>query len=54
VAGSCEHGNTPSGSIKGGEFLDGIGEYKLLDVPAPWSKLGFYMGDGKTFVFSKF
>jgi hypothetical protein len=22
VAGSCEHGNKPSGSIKGGEFLD--------------------------------
>jgi hypothetical protein len=22
VAGSCKHGNEPSGSIKGGEFLD--------------------------------
>jgi hypothetical protein len=22
VVGSCEHGNEPSGSIKGGEFLD--------------------------------
>jgi hypothetical protein len=22
VAGSCEHNNEPSGSIKGGEFLD--------------------------------
>jgi hypothetical protein len=22
VAGSCEHGNEPSGSIKGGAFLD--------------------------------
>jgi hypothetical protein len=22
VAGSCEHGNEPSGSIKGGEFFD--------------------------------
>jgi len=22
VAGSCEHGNEPSGSIKSGEFLD--------------------------------
>jgi hypothetical protein len=22
VAGSCEHGDEPSGSIKGGEFLD--------------------------------
>jgi hypothetical protein len=22
VAGSCEHGNEPSGTIKGGKFLD--------------------------------
>jgi len=22
IAGSCEHGNEPSGAIKGGEFLD--------------------------------
>jgi hypothetical protein len=22
VAGSCEHGSVPSGSIKGGEFID--------------------------------
>jgi len=22
VAGSCEHGNEPSGSIEGGKFLD--------------------------------
>jgi hypothetical protein len=22
VAGPCEHGNAPSGSIQGGEFLD--------------------------------
>jgi hypothetical protein len=30
VAGSCEHGNEPSGSIKGGEFLDLI--YKFQDL----------------------
>jgi len=24
VAGSCEHGNEPLGSIKGGEFLDSL------------------------------
>jgi hypothetical protein len=24
VAGSCEHGNEPSGSINGGEFLDKV------------------------------
>jgi hypothetical protein len=22
VAGSCEHGNNPSGSVKGGDFLE--------------------------------
>jgi hypothetical protein len=26
VAGSCEHGNGPSGSIKGGEFLDWVSD----------------------------
>jgi hypothetical protein len=26
VAGSCEHGNETSGSIKGGEFLDWLGD----------------------------
>jgi len=30
VAGSCEHGNVPSDSIKDGEFLDYLSEYKLL------------------------
>jgi hypothetical protein len=24
LAGSCEHGNEPLGSIKGGEFLDNL------------------------------
>jgi len=27
VAGSCEHSNEPSGSIKGGEFLDQVSNY---------------------------
>jgi hypothetical protein len=27
VAGSCEHGNEPSGSIKGKEFLDQLSDY---------------------------
>jgi hypothetical protein len=27
VAGCCEHGNEPSGSIKGGEFLDWLSDY---------------------------
>jgi len=26
VAGCCEHGNEPSGSIRGGEFLDSLSE----------------------------
>jgi hypothetical protein len=30
VAGSCEHGNEPSGSIQGGEFLDQLSECSLL------------------------
>jgi hypothetical protein len=27
VAGSCEYGNEPSGSIKDGEFIDYMGNY---------------------------
>jgi len=30
VAGSCEHDNEPSGSIKGGELLEQLNEYQLL------------------------
>jgi hypothetical protein len=30
AAGFCEHGNEPSGSIKGWEFLDQLSNYKLL------------------------
>jgi hypothetical protein len=29
VKGSCEHGNEPSGSIKGGEFLDRLSDHKI-------------------------
>jgi hypothetical protein len=29
VAGSCEHDNEPSGSIKGREFLDQLSDYQL-------------------------
>jgi hypothetical protein len=28
--GSCEHGNKPSGSIKGGEFFEQLSAYKLF------------------------
>jgi hypothetical protein len=30
VAGSCEDGNEPSGSIKGGEFLGYLSDCQLL------------------------
>jgi hypothetical protein len=30
VAGSCEHGNEPLGSIKGGEFRDQLSDCQLL------------------------
>jgi hypothetical protein len=37
VAGSCEHGNEPSCSIKGGEFIDLLSDCQLLKDSAPWS-----------------
>jgi hypothetical protein len=40
VADSCEHGNDPSGSIKGREFLDQTSDYQLLNKDsAPRSEL---------------
>jgi hypothetical protein len=30
MVGSCENGNEPSGSIKGGEFFDCLNDYWLL------------------------
>jgi hypothetical protein len=30
LEGTSEHGNEPSGSIKGGEFLDWLSDYHLL------------------------
>jgi hypothetical protein len=39
VAGTCEHGNEPSGSIKGEEFLDQQSDYYFLKKGfASWSK----------------
>jgi hypothetical protein len=32
VTGSCEHGNEISVSIKDGEVLDWLNDYKLLDM----------------------
>jgi hypothetical protein len=38
VAGSCENGNEPSGSIRGGGLLDYLSDYQLLKKDyAPWS-----------------
>jgi hypothetical protein len=38
VAGCCEHGNEPSGSIRGGEFLNYLSDYQpLMKDSAPWS-----------------
>jgi hypothetical protein len=38
MAGFCEHGNGPSGSIKGEEFLDWSSDYYLLNKDnVPWS-----------------
>jgi hypothetical protein len=37
VVGCFEHSNEPSGSIKGGEFLDKLSDCQLLKkVSAPW------------------
>jgi hypothetical protein len=39
VAGCCEHGNEPSCSITGGEFLDQMSDHQLLKDSSPWSYL---------------
>jgi hypothetical protein len=39
VAGSCRHGNAPSGSIKSGDFLDYLSDCQFLKEDcAPWSQ----------------
>jgi len=38
VAGSCEHGNEISSSIKGGEFFDSLSNCQILRKgSAPWT-----------------
>jgi hypothetical protein len=39
VAGSCKHGNEPSGSIKGEEWFDQLIDYQLFKASAAWSQL---------------
>jgi len=44
VAGPCEHGNGPSGCIKGRKLLDYLSDSWLLkDSSAPWSYLDNYL-----------
>jgi hypothetical protein len=37
VADSFDHGNEPSGSIKGGKLLDLLSDYQLRKDSGPWS-----------------
>jgi hypothetical protein len=38
VVGCCEHGNEPSGSKKGEEFLEHLNDYQITkEDSAPWS-----------------
>ena len=40
MAGSYGHGNEPSGFIKGGEVLNRLSDYYLLEKDSvPWSEL---------------
>jgi hypothetical protein len=40
VAGYCEHGNEPSGSVKGGEFLNWLSDCQLLKKePVLWNEV---------------
>jgi hypothetical protein len=39
MAGLCEHGNEPSGSIRKQDFFDKLSDSQLFKYyPAPWSK----------------
>jgi len=39
VARCCEHGDEPLGSIKGGKFLDQLGDCQLLNKYVLWSEV---------------
>ena len=39
MAGSCEHGNEISGSIKCGEFLDRQRNYYIPKDSVPWTSI---------------
>jgi hypothetical protein len=38
VAGFCEHGNEPSGSIRKQDIFDKLSDNQLFKNPAPWSE----------------
>jgi hypothetical protein len=39
MAGLCEHGNEPSGSIRKQDFFDKLSDNRLFEkYPAPWSE----------------
>jgi hypothetical protein len=40
MASCCGDGNEPSGSMKGGEFLDQLCDHRILKDSATWSYLG--------------
>jgi hypothetical protein len=43
AAGSCENGNEPSGSIKGGKFLEWLSNWqRLKEASVPWSYYNYY------------
>jgi hypothetical protein len=41
MAGSCERGNEPAGSVKGGEFLDCLSDWWLLKKDCPMELIAF-------------
>jgi hypothetical protein len=46
VAGCCEHGNEPSGSIQGGKFLDQLSYYQILIKDSdPWGKTYYFSSE---------
>jgi hypothetical protein len=46
VAGSCEYGNEPSGSIKCGEYFDELLNYKTGKFPVLWFRSPHRPEDG--------
>jgi len=45
MVGSCKESNEPSGSIKGGKFLDKLSDFWFLEDSASWNYCGFLLDD---------